>query len=137
MLAPAPARRIPVLIAAFGPRMLQLTARHADAWNTAWFGAPDDRLRERLGQLEAALAAEGRDPAAMERTVGLEVRDPEVVGATGDGGDGDDASFSGSVEELAEAFDAYEVLGIDHLMIVLQPMTEASLQRLASALARR
>ena len=137
VLAPAPARRIPVLIAAFGPRMLRLTARHADAWNTAWFGAPDDRLRERLGRLEAALAAEGRDPAAMERTVGLEVRDPDVIGATDDGGDGNDRSFSGPVEELAEAFDAYEVLGIDHLMIVLQPMTEASLERLASALARR
>src|SRR4029079_9280111 len=40
---PAPRRRIPLLIAAKGDRMLDLTARHADAWNTAWFGEPDDR----------------------------------------------------------------------------------------------
>ncbi|HSD48707.1 MAG TPA: LLM class flavin-dependent oxidoreductase [Actinomycetota bacterium] len=136
VLAPAPKRRVPVLVAAFGPRMLRLTARYADAWNTAWFGAPDDRLREHLDQLGAAMAAEGRDPGTMERTVGLEVHDPAAVG-TADGSADDDRSFSGSVEELAETFDAYEQLGIDHLMIVLQPMTEASLERLALALSRR
>ncbi len=29
---------IPILIASRGPRMLRLTAEHADLWNTAWFG---------------------------------------------------------------------------------------------------
>ena len=138
VLAPAPAREVPVLVAAFGPRMLRLTARYADSWNTAWFGAPDDRLREHLEQLEAAMAAEGRDPATMERTVGLEVRDPAAVGAAeGDGEAGEDRCFNGSVEELADVFGVYEALGIDHLVIVLQPMTEASLERLTGALPRR
>jgi alkanesulfonate monooxygenase SsuD/methylene tetrahydromethanopterin reductase-like flavin-dependent oxidoreductase (luciferase family) len=134
VLEPAPARRIPVLVAAVRPRMLRLTARYADAWNTAWFGAPDERLRERLEHLDAALAAEGRDPTTLERTVGIEVRDPErATAADGDG----DRSFSGSVDELAEAIDAYEALGISHLIVVLQPMTEASLERLGLALSRR
>jgi alkanesulfonate monooxygenase SsuD/methylene tetrahydromethanopterin reductase-like flavin-dependent oxidoreductase (luciferase family) len=74
VLEPPPSRDIPVLVAAFGPRMLRLTARHADAWNTAWLGAPDDRLRGRMDALDAALAAEGRDPATLERTVGIETR---------------------------------------------------------------
>jgi alkanesulfonate monooxygenase SsuD/methylene tetrahydromethanopterin reductase-like flavin-dependent oxidoreductase (luciferase family) len=34
-LLPPPERPIPLLVAAKGPRMLQLTARYADAWNTA------------------------------------------------------------------------------------------------------
>ena len=41
---PRPARlpgRLPILIAAKGERVLRLTARFADAWNTAWFGTPD------------------------------------------------------------------------------------------------
>jgi alkanesulfonate monooxygenase SsuD/methylene tetrahydromethanopterin reductase-like flavin-dependent oxidoreductase (luciferase family) len=114
--------------------MLRLSARYADAWNTAWFGAPDERLRERLEHLDAALAAEGRDPATLERTVGIEVRDPEHVGMADDG---EDRSFRGSVDELAEAIDAYEALGIGHLIVVLQPMTEASLERLTLALSRR
>lgn len=40
VLEPPPARDIPILVASFGARMLGLTARHADAWNTAWFGHP-------------------------------------------------------------------------------------------------
>lgn len=138
VLEPAPSRDIPVLVAAFGPRMLRLTARHADAWNTAWFGAPDERLRGRLEALDAALAAEGRDPATLERTVGIEVRDPSLGSVEpGDQEDGEDRAFGGSVDELAEAIAAYDELGIGHLIVVLQPMTEASLERLALALARR
>jgi probable F420-dependent oxidoreductase len=138
VLEPAPSRHIPVLVAAFGPRMLRLTARHADAWNTAWLGSPDELLRDRLEALDAALAAEGRDPATLERTVGIEIRDPTVGAAgPGDGEEGEDRAFGGSVDELTEAFAAYEELGIGHLIAVLQPMTEASLERLALAVARR
>ena len=136
LLAPAPTRRIPVLVAAFGRRMMRLTARHADAWNTAWFGAPDDRLAERLRALDAALDAEGRDPASLVRTVGMNVVDLEEDPNAGSDSD-DDRSFHGSVDELARAIDDYEARGIDHLIVLLQPMTEASLERLTSALARR
>ncbi len=31
---------LPVLIAGKGPRMLELVARHADQWNSAWYGDP-------------------------------------------------------------------------------------------------
>ena len=136
VLLPAPTRRIPILVAAFGPRMLRLTARHADAWNTAWFGEPDDRLAERLRALDAALETEGRDPATLARTVGMNVVDLDQDPDAGDDDD-DDRSFRGSVDELARAIDDYEALGIDHLIVLLQPMTEASLERLAAALALR
>ena len=138
VLEPPPSRDIPVLVAAFGPRMLRLTARHAHAWNTAWYGAPDEHLRGRLDALDTALAAEGRDPATLERTVGIEVRDPSLGPAEpGDEEESEDRAFGGSVDELAEAIAAYDELGIGHLIVLLQPMTEASLERLALALARR
>ena len=41
-LLPRPNRQPPILVAAKGERMLDLTAKWADAWNTAWFGAVDD-----------------------------------------------------------------------------------------------
>jgi FMNH2-dependent dimethyl sulfone monooxygenase len=134
VLVPPPGRRIPVLIAAFGERMLRLTARHADAWNTAWYGAPDDRLRSALERFDAALAAEGRDRSNVARTVGMIVRDPDRdLG----GGDEDDRGFAGDVDELARAIDGYAVLGIDHLMVLLQPMDEAALERLVAAVGPR
>jgi alkanesulfonate monooxygenase SsuD/methylene tetrahydromethanopterin reductase-like flavin-dependent oxidoreductase (luciferase family) len=133
MLLPPPDRPIPILVAAKGPRMLRLTARYADAWNTAWFGHPDDRLHQRLADLETALDAEGRDPATLRRTVGMHVLDPDVT--TSD--DGDDVAFKGSVDELASLIDAYEALAFDDVIVVLQPMTGQSLDRLAEAVRLR
>jgi len=127
VVVPAPRRRIPILIAGNRPRMMRLVARHADAWNTAWFGMPDDRLRERLGDLDGALDAEGRDRGDLERTVGLLVRDPDQPG------DDDEDWFSGSVEELAELLNAHEQLGLAHAVVILEPRTPQSVRRLAEA----
>jgi probable F420-dependent oxidoreductase len=134
VLAPAPGHRVPVHVAAFSPRMLRLAARHADGWNTAWFGVADQELREHFAALDAAIVAEGRDPRTLERTVGMNVYDPEHQTPEGDD---EEPSFAGSVDELAAAIDSYEALGVDHLIVLLQPMTETSLERLAGALERR
>ena len=128
-LLPPPQRPIPILVAGKGPRMLRLTARHADAWNTAWFGRPDDRLRRRLTNLEEALAAEERDATTLRRTVGMEVQDPDAAASGGS----DDVPFRGSVSELAEALDEYAELGFDDVIVGLDPRSERSLDRLAEA----
>jgi probable F420-dependent oxidoreductase len=118
VLLPPPARPIPILVAGNGPRMLRLTARHADAWNTAWYGSPDDRLRGRLAALDAALAAEGRDPATLRRTVGV--------------------AFEGApVDVMAGVLDAYEALGVDDVIVGLLPRDLAALDRLGAALRLR
>jgi alkanesulfonate monooxygenase SsuD/methylene tetrahydromethanopterin reductase-like flavin-dependent oxidoreductase (luciferase family) len=109
--------------------MLRLAARHAHAWNTAWFGAPTDRLRRRLADLDAALEAEGRDPTTLRRTVGMEVSDPDATAQNA----ADAVAFAGSVDELARAIDAYEAVGLDDLIVQLEPKTERSLDRLAEA----
>jgi alkanesulfonate monooxygenase SsuD/methylene tetrahydromethanopterin reductase-like flavin-dependent oxidoreductase (luciferase family) len=129
VLRPPPDRPILILVAAQGRRMLWLTARYADAWNTAWFGVPDGLLHRRLAELHAALEAEGRDPATLRRTVGIEVWDPD---ASDPGG-----GFSGAVDELAWAIDAHERLGLGDLIVRLEPKTTRSLDRLAEALELR
>ena len=113
--------------------MLRLTARYADAWNTAWFGLPDDLLSRRLAELHAALEAEGRDPATLRRTVGIQVWDPDTTGPDDDLGE----AVGGSVDELAQALDAHERLGFDDLIVQLAPKTTRSLDRLAEALELR
>jgi alkanesulfonate monooxygenase SsuD/methylene tetrahydromethanopterin reductase-like flavin-dependent oxidoreductase (luciferase family) len=133
VLRPPPEWPIPILVAAQGRRMLRLTARYADAWNTAWYGLPDDLLHRRLAELHAALEAEGRDPATLRRTVGMEVRDPQVTDPGKDVGEG----FGGSVDELAWAIDAQEQLGFDDLIVQLEPKSTRSLDRLAEALELR
>jgi alkanesulfonate monooxygenase SsuD/methylene tetrahydromethanopterin reductase-like flavin-dependent oxidoreductase (luciferase family) len=130
VLLPPPDRQIPILVAANRPRMLRLTARYADAWNTAWFGYPDDRLRQRLADLDAALAAEARDPATLRRTIGVRVQDRDATASD----EADDLACGGTFDELARAIDSYELLGFDDVIVGLEPMTERSLDRLGEAL---
>jgi alkanesulfonate monooxygenase SsuD/methylene tetrahydromethanopterin reductase-like flavin-dependent oxidoreductase (luciferase family) len=52
----------PVLIAAFGPRMLRLAARYADYWNTAWLGSAGTLVERRF-----ALAGAERRCGAVQR----------------------------------------------------------------------
>lgn len=64
----------PIWVGSGGPRMLKLTARHADVWNASGAGA-----RELQGavaasrQLDEACAAVGRDPNEIRRSVQLPV----------------------------------------------------------------
>jgi alkanesulfonate monooxygenase SsuD/methylene tetrahydromethanopterin reductase-like flavin-dependent oxidoreductase (luciferase family) len=119
VLLPKAKRQIPILIAGNKPRMLQLTARYADAWNTAWFWEPDQKLHDRLAAFDRALAEEGREGMSVRRTVGIEVHEADQPSAT---------------KRLADLFASYADLPIDDLLLVLLPMTVASLDRLGEAI---
>ena len=76
-LNPAPTRRIPVLIGGGGERKtLRYTARHADIWHG--FGDVETVRRKRQ-VLDDWCAQEGRDPAEVERSVGVS-RPPGAAG---------------------------------------------------------
>ena len=124
VLLPPPAREIPILVAAVKPRMLELTARHADAWNTAWYSLPDERRATRTAGLDAALVAAGRDPASLVRTVGVRMR---PAGAPDEPPVGPGALFRGDATELAALLDTYAGLGFDHLLAWVDPTDLAGL----------
>jgi probable F420-dependent oxidoreductase len=77
VLNPPPTRRIPILVAADGPRALRLAARHADIWHTFADGEAFSRKSE---QLDEHCREIGRDPAGIERS-SFVAGDPWVVGA--------------------------------------------------------
>jgi alkanesulfonate monooxygenase SsuD/methylene tetrahydromethanopterin reductase-like flavin-dependent oxidoreductase (luciferase family) len=52
------ARRLPIMVAAHGPRMLRAAAQHADIWNTEWL-VPTD-LPPVLADVDTACTAIGR-----------------------------------------------------------------------------
>jgi probable F420-dependent oxidoreductase len=128
-LVPAPEREIPILVAARRPKMLELTAQWADAWNTAWFGVVDARVKERLAELKAATDASDRPGDAVARTVGIAVRDPEQPAIE----EPSPGAVDGTVEELAAALRDYRELGVDHLIVAVEPVTPRSVERLAEA----
>lgn len=115
VILPPPNRRVPLLVAATGPRMLRLAARYADAWQTAWFGLPDGRFAEARAHLVEACAAEGRE-WPIEVFVGLE--------ATGDG-EGGDAAARLPIEASAieDGLHRWESEGAAHLQLAVHPAT--------------
>ena len=132
---PRPARlpgRMPILIAARGPRVLRLVARHADAWNAAWFGLPTERFRQRHADLLAACEAEGRDPATLEVTVGLTLDTEPGAGGRPISGD----ALPADVDAVAAAFDAWRDLGVGHVQVDLRPIDERTIGVLTAARAK-
>ena len=121
---------IPVLIASFKPRMLKLTAKYADQWNTAWLGHADSLVPARTS-LNEALELEGRDPESLDVTVGINVAFPELGVEEKEV---DPAKvISGTVEEVAEGLRGYQNAGAKHLIVALDPLTEDAIGLLSRA----
>ena len=73
LLNPPPMRDIPILIGGGGERhTLRIAGRWADIWH--WFGGPET-VRRKNRILDDWCRAAGRDPAAVERSVGAELGD--------------------------------------------------------------
>lgn len=63
---PKPDTLPPLMIGAFGPKMLRLTARYADWWNVSSVSAV--QYRELAAEFARACAEVGRDPATVRRS---------------------------------------------------------------------
>jgi probable F420-dependent oxidoreductase len=120
----------PILIASFKPRMLDITAKYADQWNTAWFGTVDG-VAARRAELEAACKAIGRDPATIEITVGVSIAYPEAGAEIPPR----EKVLTGSASEIAADLKRYEEAGVSHLICNIDPQTEAALELFAEAVA--
>ena len=123
--------RIPIMIGAKGPRMLQLAVRHADIWS--WYVEERSDLTEFGPRLEALLAAcdsAGRDPATIGRSAGIIVEPTPVTGAADVLG----VPVRGTPEEIADALRVFGVAGYTQLELILWPPTIAALEALAPAL---
>ncbi|HEY6014937.1 MAG TPA: LLM class flavin-dependent oxidoreductase, partial [Candidatus Limnocylindrales bacterium] len=111
VLRPPARPDIPILVAAKRPRMLELTARHADAWNLAWFGRPDERLARVRGELLDACARVRRDPATLSMTVGVTVRYPTEGPPPAEPPTA--PALAGTAAEIADGLAAHAAAGAD------------------------
>ncbi|HLX40863.1 MAG TPA: LLM class flavin-dependent oxidoreductase [Ktedonobacteraceae bacterium] len=113
----------PILIAGRRPRMLQLTARYANAWNTAWHVDPSV-VKERYDQFKEACTVVGRDPAEVELTIGT------VVKVLSPGEDaGETKMITGSPETIAARLQSFAEAGVGHLIVILEPQTVESVEQ--------
>ncbi|MFL5726205.1 MAG: LLM class flavin-dependent oxidoreductase [Chloroflexota bacterium] len=125
VILPPPAHRTPILIAATRPRMMRATARLADAWQTAWYGLPNDDYRKELGDLGGACEAEGRDPTTVEIYAGVNV-----------GGDPDDPHLALDPAAIADGLAAWAAAGAGHVQFGVYPTSAAAYETALEGIAR-
>lgn len=106
----------PILIGARRPRMLRLVARYADAWNTAWHTKPDI-VAERWAEMRRACEEEDRNPATLELTAGVMLR----LGPDGKPAQGESYHVTGTNEEIAARLRDFIAVGVQHLILVIEP----------------
>ena len=124
---------VPILVAAFAPRMLRLTARYADQWTTDWLG-PESKVKEEIGKLHAACEAEGRDPATLEITGGVTVAYSDL-GTLPAWMSTPDSYLTGDAESLAAQLISYRDLGVDHILTNLYPFSPEAIARYGDAVS--
>ena len=118
----------PLMVGSFGPRMLRLTARYADMWNTAYLHRPAS-LKEPRAKMQAACADVGRDPATLDVTVLVALGYPDL-GALPKVAD---EYLIGSEEYVADTLRDYARMSITHLMFHVEPYCTEALSRLAAS----
>jgi alkanesulfonate monooxygenase SsuD/methylene tetrahydromethanopterin reductase-like flavin-dependent oxidoreductase (luciferase family) len=124
----------PFWVAAFAPRMLELTAELADGWNSAWYGDDVEPFRTALRSLAGERERLGISDRQIEISVG--VRMIPVTGAERRRladrlgrlrpdpppvlwGELADTAVTGTVDELAAAVIRYRDAGADHVILNL------------------
>ena len=140
-LLPPPSRPggPPLMVGSIGPRMLEITLPHVDAWNAyfVWFGNTVEGYLPIRDRVDAACRAVGREPSEVERTLALLVAFPGAVGRpAGDDPEPDpDPIPGGDPQALADTLRAFAAAGVSHVQLVLDPITVETIAALEPMLA--
>jgi probable F420-dependent oxidoreductase len=138
-LRPNPARPggPPLMVGSIGPRMLEITLPHVDAWNV-WYRDIDNApagLEPKLRLVDEICRQVGRDPAEIERTCAVLVRMPGGTGRVmGDTTQAAIPPLEGSAAAVASRLREYADLGVAEVQLVVDPITVESIHRLAPVL---
>ena len=126
VLFPTPARRPPLMVGANGTRMLAAALPHVDSWNT-WFTHYDNSpegFARRNHDITAAAERSGRDPGEIDRSACVLVRFRDATGER------ELTARPVDADLLDDHLRALEEAGADEAILVVEPITEASIRAL-------
>jgi len=119
---PRPAPVPPIMVGAFGPKMLRLTAKYADWWSVSSTSLAE--YRPMVERLEGYCLELGRDPATIRRTWGggcacapTQEEAAALVADRGSDDDDEDFDFVGTPEQLIAEMRPFIELGVDYFML--------------------
>ncbi len=123
---------LPLMIGSSGPRMLAITIPHVDAWNI-WYDDYDNdpsKLAKKIAVVDDAARTAGRHTEAITKTAAL------LVNLEGEPTRRDSRNPIVGAESMAAALESMQSAGIDHVQLVLDPITITSVE-LAALTATR
>ncbi|HEY7704261.1 MAG TPA: LLM class flavin-dependent oxidoreductase [Acidimicrobiia bacterium] len=125
----------PLMIGSNGERMLGLTLPYVEYWNSWYrnFNNQVDDLRPLMAKIEQSAVELGRAPGEVRKTVALlvafeSIRAPSRYVET-------TPAITGSITQMAEALAGFAGAGVDHVMLVLDPITADSVAAAAEVVA--
>jgi probable F420-dependent oxidoreductase len=134
ILLPRPSRKPPLMIGSTGDRVLAATLLHVDGWNTwyEFYGNTPEGFAEDNAKVTTIAERVGRDPGEIDRSAAVLV----VLDRASDDrplGEGV-VPMEGSADRIARGLRAFAEAGADEAILILSPITEASIRSLAEVL---
>ena len=127
----------PLMVGSQGPRVLRATLPHVDMWNGwhAWYGNSPAGLEKMMAIVDEICIEVGRNPSDVSRTVAIMVQAPGGSGRIyGDTEHEGSEGIAGSPGDIAAALRAFAMPGLDHVQLVVDPITVESIEWLAETL---
>lgn len=134
VLLPPPARRPELMVGSTGPKVLAAALPHVDVWNTwyDWFGNTPEGFASKAAEIDEACERAGRDPATLRRSACVLVH---LDGAGERRVEEDAVPLSGTSEAIGAGLRAFAEAGADEVIVVCDPITEASILEVGRAVA--
>jgi alkanesulfonate monooxygenase SsuD/methylene tetrahydromethanopterin reductase-like flavin-dependent oxidoreductase (luciferase family) len=120
---PKPDPLPPIMVGAFKPKMMRITAKYADEWNVSSTGI--GKYRRLVEEFERACADVGRDPATVRRSTGggcacmLTRAEAELIAGElySAGNLEEDFGFVGTPREIIEQMQPFIDLGVSSFLL--------------------
>jgi probable F420-dependent oxidoreductase len=140
VLDPGPVRPggPPLMLGSVGPRMMRIGLPHVDAWNVWWsdYGNTPEGFAAVRNRVDEASTQAGRPPRDLCATAAVLVRLPGGTGRVmGETSKPPVRPVQGTPSDIAGHIAAMAAAGASHLQLVVDPITESSVERLAETLA--
>jgi probable F420-dependent oxidoreductase len=134
MVIPRPSRPPPLMVGSNGPRMLEATLPHVDAWNTWYvrYGNTAEGFAALNQSVTEAAERVGREPDEIERSACvLVVLDPDSDERPLEDGV---VPLEGNMDRIAAGLRDLSEAGAHEAILVLSPITETSIRALQELL---
>jgi alkanesulfonate monooxygenase SsuD/methylene tetrahydromethanopterin reductase-like flavin-dependent oxidoreductase (luciferase family) len=139
LVPPARSGGIPLMIGSEGPRVLRATLPFVDGWNAwhAWYDNSIEGAAVLLARIDDACAEAERVPSTLDRSLAVLVRAPGGSSGARQGSPNRKSSVAlGDDEEMiAEHLVGLASLGVNHVQLVVDPITAESIEWLGGVLA--